>query len=226
MWTQSTIHFASLSAIVRLAHKYQCHDILRQALKVLTSYYTRDHDKWKARANHPLIATPEDAIDAVLLARLTDTPAVLATALFQCTYLGPGIMDGVMRLDKSHVMLSNADVALCLRARESIAALDLLGLQHLVQIVSSNRSCYLPKECRNAAFAFWKAATLGFDGYDRVSLLPWVNVIVEFMNRRIDNLVVSFCHSCAQCINASTVLTSSRSGTWQRLPGIFGVTKD
>lgn len=209
-----------------MAHKYQCQNILRQALYVLTSYYTRNHEEWKTRENHPLIATPKDAIDAVLLARLTDTPAVLTTALFQCAHLGPGIMDEVVRLDGSRVTLPNADIALCLRARESIAALDLLGLQHLAQTVSSTRWCVSPEECRNTAFAFWKAATLGFDGYDPVSLHPWVNVLAEFENLHLDTPGVSFCKLCMESIYTNFALTSPRAGTWERLPGIFGVTED
>lgn len=226
MWTQTTIHFATLSAIIRLAHKYQCHNILRQALHVLTSYYTRNHEEWKARENHPLIAAPEDAIDAVHLARLTDKPDVLTTALFQCAYLGPRIVGGAMRPDGSRVTLSNTDIALCLRARESITALNLLGLQHLAQTVTSNMWCTCAKECRNTAFAFWKAATLGFEGYDPVSLHPWVDVLTEFKHNRVDNPGVSFCQSCMECIYANFALTSPRAGTWERLPGIFGVTED
>ena len=67
-----------------MAHKYQFETILKQALGVLESYYTNDHKRWMARKTSPLKAQPGDAIEAVILARLTDTPSILPTALLQC----------------------------------------------------------------------------------------------------------------------------------------------
>ncbi|PIL33271.1 hypothetical protein GSI_04721 [Ganoderma sinense ZZ0214-1] len=83
------VPFAVLASLIRMAHKYAIQDVLDDALSRLKRYYTNDLSLWRdpdARARY-VTATAHDAPAAVELARLTNTPLLLPTALLVCVGL-------------------------------------------------------------------------------------------------------------------------------------------
>ena len=174
-----------------------------------------------ARDTSPLKARLRDAIEAVILARLTDTPSILPTAFLQFSALGPAILKGYMRNGDTLVTLSQADTLICLQGRDLISKIDSNGLQELALTVSGNTTCAHRSVCRAHAFKFWAAATSGFPGYDRASLLPWMNVISLFEENKEPR--VTFCKACWEKITSNPSLTRARDGTWLHLPMLFKV---
>ena len=84
--TLTAVPFEVLASLIRMGHKYALQDILDHALSRLKKYYTDDLAGWKDPASREryVTATDDDALTAVALARLTNTPSLLPTALLIC----------------------------------------------------------------------------------------------------------------------------------------------
>ena len=219
---QSTdIEFSCISAIIRMAHKYQFEVILKKFLGVLQSYYTNDHQLWIAREANPLKAQPRDAFEAVLLARLTDTPSILPAALLQCSALGPDLLEGYMRNGVTPVALSQADTLLCLRARESLLKADTIDLRRLSRVVSMTKDCEDPDKCLAYTFKIWQAVTSGFPGYDRSSILPLADVISLLGEHKQPQYRNVYCFPCWKGIVGLYYVDHRRAKLWDDLPRLF-----
>ena len=85
--TLTAVPFEVLASLIRMGYKYALQDILDHALSRLKKFYTDDLAVWKDRASREryVTATDDDALTAVALARLTNTPSLLPTALLVCT---------------------------------------------------------------------------------------------------------------------------------------------
>lgn len=86
------VPFDVLASLIRMGHKYALQDILDHALSRLKRYYTNDLAIWRdpeARARYVTV-TDDDAPTVVTLARLTNTPTLLPTALLVCTEIATG----------------------------------------------------------------------------------------------------------------------------------------
>ena len=83
------VPFEVLASLIRMGHKYGLQDILDHALSRLKKYYTNDFAAWKDPAGRAryVTATDDDAPSVVALARLTNTPSLLPTALLVCTQI-------------------------------------------------------------------------------------------------------------------------------------------
>ena len=97
-----------LFAVIRLAHKYGIESVEREGLETLQAQY-------KSRLNSWIYGSPFDhfphvhAIGAINLARLTNTPSILAVAMLRCVQLGDSITEGWKREDGSVEHLSAED---------------------------------------------------------------------------------------------------------------------
>ena len=119
----SAEEYKQLSTLILLADKYQLESIVRQAVDCLEVAFTNDFDRWDTRPEAdglhvradipPSIGHRVRAIDAVHLARITDTPSVLPLALYHCALLGDAIDDGWTREDGTARRLSAADLERC-----------------------------------------------------------------------------------------------------------------
>ncbi|KAM5541948.1 hypothetical protein V8D89_004258 [Ganoderma adspersum] len=86
------VPFKVLASLVCMAHKYVIQDVLDDALSHLKKYYTNSLAAWHdpaARVRY-VMATDHDALQAVELARLTNTPLLLLAALLVCVGLASG----------------------------------------------------------------------------------------------------------------------------------------
>ncbi|KAI0742362.1 hypothetical protein C8Q80DRAFT_1108543 [Daedaleopsis nitida] len=115
--------FHIMSALIRLAHKYQIDDVEKRAISALCSIYTTDLTDW-----FDFVRTVSDddscAIAAVNLARLTETPTstILPSALFNCVLLTSDVLDGYTREDGSVEYLSQDDLKRCIDAAPELSA--------------------------------------------------------------------------------------------------------
>ena len=77
-------------SVVMLSHKYQINQLLSQALSHLTEYYTDKFDEWcKPNRITSLKPEPIDAISAINIAALTQTPSILPLAFLEvCEAVG------------------------------------------------------------------------------------------------------------------------------------------
>ena len=88
----------ALSAVLRLAHKYQVDQLMAQAISHLTEYYTDDFRDWiNLERTTCLEADYIDAITAINLAHLTNTPSILPLAYLDACEAGSALFDGCVR---------------------------------------------------------------------------------------------------------------------------------
>ena len=83
------VPFAVLASLIRMAHKYAVQDVLDDALSRLKKFYTTDLAAWQDSASRAryVATSPSQAPEVVALARLTNTPSLLPSALLLCTGL-------------------------------------------------------------------------------------------------------------------------------------------
>ncbi|KAH9917654.1 uncharacterized protein BXZ73DRAFT_105477 [Epithele typhae] len=100
-----------LSALVRLGNKYQMEHVQVHALAALKTYFTANQCSF----THPIIQhfsvrSKTCGIEAIHLARLTNTPSMLPVAFYTCSWVAGDIADGWTREDGSIVHLSGPDL--------------------------------------------------------------------------------------------------------------------
>ncbi|TFK82908.1 hypothetical protein K466DRAFT_603291 [Polyporus arcularius HHB13444] len=81
------VPFPVVASLVRMGHKYNVPGVLNPALARLKKYHPITLKAWRdtdGRARYVTSTDSHDAITAVQLARLTDTPSILPTAFLQC----------------------------------------------------------------------------------------------------------------------------------------------
>ncbi|PIL23589.1 hypothetical protein GSI_14902 [Ganoderma sinense ZZ0214-1] len=108
--------YTQLSVLILLADKYQIESVAQQAIECLKTVFTDSFDRWDARPeadglharadSQPSTSHRLRAINAVHLARITDTPSVLPLALYHCALLGDKVADGWTRDDGTVQRLS------------------------------------------------------------------------------------------------------------------------
>lgn len=115
------VDIASISAIIRLDHKYELRGLYEQAMSYLTTYYTTNFDAWvDGRNAAEWRPEPIHAIGAINLARLTNTTSILPCAFYIAATLGPELAHGFARKDGSMEQLSAEDLYLCLQMKQRL----------------------------------------------------------------------------------------------------------
>lgn len=117
--------FATVSACVRLAQKYELSNLRDASLKYLKIYHPRDFSSWSSRGAWSAPRFEKlHVIGVVNLARLTGEDTILPTALLACivSLNGEQLFGGFLREDGSKEMLSTADLALCFEAQARLSA--------------------------------------------------------------------------------------------------------
>ncbi|KAM5536111.1 hypothetical protein V8D89_010210 [Ganoderma adspersum] len=89
----SPLEFHQLSALVRLAHKYQIDDLQAQAVSALQTYFVSDIASLATRFS--AFKAPEGCgIEMIYLARLLDMPHLLPMAFYSATFVGGRVVNG------------------------------------------------------------------------------------------------------------------------------------
>lgn len=121
--------FPVLSALTRMAHKYQIGSILAETTRRLKSVFTDSLDVWQQRqgkSTELVTMEPSNTIEALNLFRLIERTDLLATALYMCAQLDIKVLlRGVLRADGSSLeTLSVHDIEVCLRTKQEFKTRD------------------------------------------------------------------------------------------------------
>ena len=193
-------------ACVRLAHKYQIEDVLEQGLNALQEYYATTLSNWH---NGNFRFSPQNAIGAVALARLTDTPSILPAALYTCSVLGKRVLDGWTREDGSVEHLSSEDAKRCIGGREELLR---RGVAAVITIVMEGISphCLNPSSCHSVAHR--DLMDFGRNDPGSFGQVSW----------QIEKFARTRCQKCKT--RMATLEEEWREGIWTDLAQIFDVT--
>lgn len=129
-----------VAAIVRLSHKYQIESLLAEGLSILTEFYTANFKEWiKKRRRTRLQPSALDAITAIDLGHLTNTPSILPLAYLYASdagFLAP--RDGRVDATLARAFLDKGEYA---RIASGRAAFMKASSQALVRILSPDSWC-------------------------------------------------------------------------------------
>lgn len=216
--------YHTISAAVRLGHKYQMLDLLDNALGYLKAYYPTDYDDWDDLDDYgPPGFEMEHTIGVVNLARLADDVGLLLMALLACciTLDAKTLIRGFEREDGSPEQLTLDDIGLCYAAQGTL-------LQHSMKVtLRVCRSGQVAGACKTHS-----SCTRRFGEAIRELEDPKATVAhVDPCTRAspIDNLLerkgssgVRLCGHCRKMVEERD--SSQRRAAWKKLPEIFGLT--
>lgn len=210
--------FASIAALIRLANKYQFRSILDEGLKRMKSCFTDcllvydvvERKKGSARMSF----VESDAIAAVAIARLTNTPSILPLALYMCSQLDPDIItNGIARANGFVDRLSPADQLGCLRARAMLRDDVYVAAYNIVRPTCAHAFgvCVCAKTIKTTAQELWKYEDSALARHR--ALQNWDDII--------DRVAGDLCPGCVSLLRRRTA--KERRTIWEKLPKIFGV---
>lgn len=210
----SNLSYHTVSAVIRLGHKYQMTDLVKDAVDYLKRWYTSVFDEWAAGRLYAPDAPFEHvhAIGVVNLARLVDEPLLLPSALLMCCSLDEDIVKGFAREDGTRETLSPHDLGLCFAARKVFAGNMLVILLSVFDSSVSN-GCADPSRCRDAL------QRMILDGLRIPGAIP------KIVHPDILRSFVHFLGPCAVCASCQEMVRERdvdvRKRAWQSLPKIF-----
>ncbi|KAI0669057.1 hypothetical protein C8Q78DRAFT_978888 [Trametes maxima] len=130
----------ALSAVIQLSYKYRAMKLQEQALSCLRSFYTDDFDTWqRVSRDFKSIAfnvNEFSPIEAIHLARLTDSPSILPAAFYQCVtdqIINCTLTKGYSREDGTHIHLDLVDIQRCIDGQRTLTAANLVAAFSLMQ---------------------------------------------------------------------------------------------
>ena len=200
--------------MIRLAHKYYIPSIQEQALRALQVYvFTSDFDTYFGPPKGHVRAHSIQPIGAVNIARLTDTPLMLPTALYACCQMGGGLLDGWTREDGIVEHLAIDDAKRCFDAYVTLAREQALVPSCLFAAVPPNR-CTERGRCSPSITALASNAGL-VEAMMQEDVLTDRSALIRAIRPR------SVCEGCTQVLLERD--RSRRERLWDRLPQIFGI---
>ncbi|KAL1938107.1 hypothetical protein VTO73DRAFT_11936 [Trametes versicolor] len=207
------ISFEQVAAVIGLAHKYNIADLERQALSVLKSCYCHTFEAFEYDSR-PITVEKVDAIAAIALARLTDTPTILPLALYRCCALRSSVLDGWMGEDGKIEHLSPEDLRRCIDGRDALAREATSILFKVFHPIPADR-CLTPSSCRKRSPKLLAEAGADPGATDPDVLGSWRGFI------KAGVLEHGLCMECEKLLveRDKTV----RREVWGRLPQLFGL---
>lgn len=207
--------FGSISAAVRLGHKYEMSTLLEQAIAYLKSHYTQSSLLlWSFYRCKPPAFSDIHAIGVVNLARLTEETSLLPMALLACCQLNQELTYGFVREDGTLEQLSQYDNALCVAAKTRLIQASIaVALEFLLPEVSA--SCGTHQRCLEifrrlyAVFAGRIGTIAGHNPFAVVDQLIAVSTEAEL---------------CEVCWAMAIERGRSKSrAVWDSLPDLLGI---
>ncbi|KAI0691717.1 hypothetical protein C8Q76DRAFT_634747 [Earliella scabrosa] len=208
--------FEELSAVIRLAHKYNVEDVEKQAIQSLRRRYTDDFDALTTTeyaACRPLklrLAHLPNAIGAINLARLTDTPSILPTAFYFCCQLLGRVIDGYTRRDGTVEKLSDDDLKRCIDGRDKLARAAGAYILRVIR-TTPKTGCPNPSSCQAILLDIHSEAT---HDPDVCSAALFDTIWNEWL--------MAYGGLCKLCLDSMLDRELfERRGMWGRLPAMF-----
>ncbi|TFY57397.1 hypothetical protein EVJ58_g7043 [Rhodofomes roseus] len=219
--------FAIIAALARLAHKYDIKDLLDDALHRMKSCFSNAFHDWAPTRDNECVGSPlmayveTDAIAAVNIARLTDTPSMLPTALYVCCQLDTdNILNGVPRGHDAVERLSSEDITRCLDARLKLVHDNVVSAFSIFTIATSD-GCTSQKNCLLLLEELLEIEAEGRGlPLDNCSCLEdWIPPLRE--DAETGPILEGLCASCQAMVQQRAA--DERKEVWERLPAIMGV---
>ncbi|KAM5539632.1 hypothetical protein V8D89_006741 [Ganoderma adspersum] len=210
--------FHQISAIIRLAHKYNVWDILDQAIAALQDHFTTDFASWDSGTNQGVIKVRfQQSIGVINLARLLDRPTLLPSAFYKCALLGSAVLDGYRREDRSVEHLLLEDVKRCINGRNKLVQ---QAFTIVLEVFMSRPcdECTSAAVCQTALQQLLEVAMVSCREASASVPQGWDDVIRKCAQES---------HLCAPC--EKVVLEREykvRKRVWNALPGIFDIKVD
>lgn len=140
------ILFDDLANSVWLTHKYNVDGVLQDLLHMLHHIYPHEFKPWE----EDVPAANADAIVAVNLARLTNTPCILPSAFYLCSQLDINILwAGRIRRDGVVDTLSTEDLKRCVAGKVKLAMHNVQNIEKIVALVA-NVHCATSTRCKSS----------------------------------------------------------------------------
>ncbi|PIL26476.1 hypothetical protein GSI_12234 [Ganoderma sinense ZZ0214-1] len=210
--------FEQISAIIRLAHKYDIQDVLDQAIASLAHFFTSDFDTWERNKKQVVDVTLAQSICIVNLARLVDWPSLLPVALYQCALLGSTVLGGYKHDNASVEHLHPDDLRRVIRGRNRLAK-EANEMVAEIFISDPCARCTTRASCRDALRRMLEIAVAD-DGCSSPEVLRSWDCGIENWGEE-----EGLCDACQRA--AVERDTTARRHVWNKLPDIiFGLGVD
>ncbi|KAL1938262.1 hypothetical protein VTO73DRAFT_11713 [Trametes versicolor] len=208
--------FHTISAAVRLGHKYQMHTLLQQALGYLKTFYTDDIAIWSEYGEyHPPRFEDVHSIGVVNLARLTGETSLLPRALLACCQLGGDLISGFEREDGTREQITPNDMSLCFVAKTRLIHETMkLALFALQPAVSDD--CKTAKACRRGFTRLMERVESRVDTVVGTDPFQFLQEFTRSIYKEGD-----WCQECYEMIHDCA--RDAELSVWDRLPEIMGV---
>lgn len=210
----------TISALIRLGHKYQMGVLVDHAVAYLKTWYAAPafdtSPKWHSLYSDDSAPGQIYAIEVVQLARLIHEPSLLAPALFLCCSLGEKIVQGYKLDDGSCSALSLEDLGRCFAARSRLAD-ETVSLVLSVFSPPVAKACATPETCETA-FQNILSALKG-----RADLIAHPDIFRSIPVHSGSGLSAMklLCASCSKVMKKRDA--DKRRELWRLLPEIMGV---
>ncbi|KAI0682741.1 hypothetical protein C8T65DRAFT_826237 [Cerioporus squamosus] len=213
--------FSQLSALIRLAHKYQIDDIQDEALSVLKTRFAYSlTNSWCDGEKAFDVPDPACAIEVIHIAGLTDTPALLPFAFYMCATIGGKTVEGWRREDGTMVYLSQEDLKTFIDGSVRLARKAEEVVTSVADIVRVRAGTSCPPSTGQQCRSSMSAVHRGFLASRRDELpntpFCWYDTVAGLVRQH------PCCLSCSASV-LSGVLVRCAVPLWFRLPGIFGL---
>ncbi|TBU22185.1 hypothetical protein BD311DRAFT_733341 [Dichomitus squalens] len=197
--------YEQISALIRLANKYQLESIERQAVECLKTVFTDAFEEWNSPPQDALkLADPQQVVEVVYLARLTNCSSMLPLACYHCALLGEEVLNSLT----SDGELDSEDVRRCVGGYRQLCELKTTIPTRLFGHPPSV-SCRSPIMCGELLRRLEEKAALV---YETPKLL-----------NSVEQWTLSFplCGMCQEELDERD--RARRRELWQKLPEMFGL---
>ncbi len=159
--------------------------------------------------------TPVEAIGAIHLARLSNTPSILPLAFCKCLELGGSVVEGWTRKDKSVVHLGQEDLIRLINGRNKLVR---ARAEQFVGIFFAPLSpgCECMYDCRSRLDDVFKLALCEQSGN-----LAVLASLTPFIEEKWPVYYTSKCVVCRDPVAKREV--DERRKLWMKLPGMFDI---
>ncbi|PIL26297.1 hypothetical protein GSI_12053 [Ganoderma sinense ZZ0214-1] len=209
--------FESISASIRLGHKYDMTELVAHAFGYLKHHFPTTYKAQEQRSNYcPPAFSPEHAIAVVNLARAFNEPALLPCALLACTTLleARTLIAGFERMDGVWEKLSEDDLVRCINARDALLATSVAGAIRVFKVRPSS-GCARPMQCQ----AELQKMVEGLDGV--VKRFGDLRDPTQSRLKLYKNVGKRVCVPCHDMLRERNV--KEQRDAWVALPGLLDV---
>ena len=184
----------------------------------LRKYYTDDFDAWyPSTFVRPPAFHPAHSIAVVNLARLTNAPRMLPTALMDCCTLRAEIVDGLLREDGTRETLAPADLGRCFVGRTRMAQAS-ARIAHGMFRQDVAPKCRNPACCARVLQRLLNELADARD--DVISCVDWYASWMVYVDARDEGR--ELCARCYKMLERERPKRLQRE-VWMNLPAMMGV---